>query len=231
MSTSRALVVYARPPLPGRVKTRLQPELTPDEGLALYRAMLADTLERLADALEGSARLFLAWSAQADPPDDIGVLLNRYEVEYQMGDDLGERMASTLQTRLREGHRQVVLIGSDSPNLPLDYVDQAFEALMAVDLVTGPCDDGGYYLLGARRILPQVFRNVPWGSDQVLAVTRQRVKRGGVLYHELPAWYDVDTTQDVGRLWKDLLRMRAKGVEAFPARTWKALTALGPGRF
>ena len=226
----RALVIYARPPVAGAVKTRLQPRFSAEEALVLYEAMLADLLERANRAAAGEATLFVSWSSACEPQGELIDLLKGCEIEYQVGDDLGERMAATLQARLREGFKQAVLIGSDAPHFPLDYIHQAFEALTAVDVVLGPCTDGGYYLIGCRRLHPRLFQRMPWGTDQVLSITRRRIKDGGILHHELPSWYDVDSPADVLRLWKDLQHMKAKGSTDLPRRTFRALASLVPGR-
>ena len=230
MTGQRAVVIYARPPVRGKVKTRLQPALTPDEGLALYEAMLADVIERVTRAAAGRATTYLAWSEACVPPESLSETLRSVSVEQQTGVDLGERMAHTLQEKLRGGFGQCVLVGADSPNLPLDYLRQSFEALRDVDLVFGPADDGGYYLLGARRLHPQIFQRMPWGTDRVLAITRQRLKDGRVPHRELPRWYDVDTPADLARLWKDLQHMKAKGAPDLPGRTFHILASLVPGR-
>ncbi len=226
----RALVIYARPPVAGAVKTRLQPHFSAEEALVLYEAMLADLLERAKRAAAGEATLFVSWSSSYEPQGEMIGLLKGCEIEYQVGDDLGERMAATLQARLRGGFKQAVLIGSDAPHFPLDYIHQAFEALLAVDIVLGPCPDGGYYLIGCRRLHPRLFQRMPWGTDQVLSITRRRIKDGGVLHHELPSWYDVDSPADVLRLWTDLQHMKAKGSADLPRRTFRALASLVPGR-
>jgi len=222
----RALTIYARPPELGRVKTRLQPDLTPRQSLELYEAMLADVLERTLRAAEGSCDVFVSFSGACAAGGELGALLASARVEYQMGDDLGQRMSHTIQTRLREGYARVVLIGSDSPNLPLDYLDQAFEALAAVDVVIGPADDGGYYLIGARRLHPRLFQRMPWGTERVMVETRERMASGRVTCHELPRWYDVDTPAAVARLWSDLRAAREAGDEDLPQRTCRQLATM-----
>ena len=229
-SNACALIMFARPPVAGKVKTRLQPAFTTGEALALYEAMLADGIEKLLRMASGFATPFVSWSDEASPSAELSALLGRVQVEYQMGDDLGERMATTLQNRLRGGFQQAIIIGSDSPNLPTDYVDQAIEALSAVDIVLGPSDDGGYYLIGARRLHPRLFQRVPWGTGQVLSITRDRIKSGRVTCHELPAWYDVDTPESMRRLWTDLQHMKAKRSDELPARTFKLLAEMASAR-
>jgi len=223
---SRAIVMYARPPVEGRVKTRLQPGLSPAQALSLYEAMLSDGIERMTAFAAGSAVPFVSFSGECHAAGELARLLGTVRVEYQLGEDLGARMAHTVETRLREGFRQVVLLGSDSPNLPLDYLDQAFEALMAVDLVIGPAEDGGYYLLGARRLHRRLFQQVPWGTAGVLSVTRERIKSGHITCHELPTWYDIDTPASVARLQADLQRSRPGEDGPEPHRTRRVLAGL-----
>ncbi len=229
MRTS-ALILYARPPVPGRVKSRLQPALSPEEGLELYRAMLADILERMTRLSRGLAVPFVSWSEPHQPEGELRGLLESVGSEHQVGDDLGERMATTLRGKLQAGFKHVVFIGSDAPNLPLEYLRKAFEALQSVDVVLGPAADGGYYLLGCRRMHPNLFQTMPWGTERLLKVTRQRIKGSRISHQELPSWYDVDTPADVARLWSDLRHMAAKGAGDLPHRTFEMLARLVPGR-
>jgi len=230
VSGTRALIMFARPPVAGNVKTRLGPVFTPPEALALYEAMLIDGIERMRRAAEELATPSVLWSADCSPSAALDKALQGVQVGYQMGDDLGERMMTALQDKLRSGFRQVVIIGSDSPHLPTDYLHQAFEALLAVDVVIGPAEDGGYYLIGCRRLHPRLFRNVAWGTDEVLPLTRRRIRQGRITCHELPSWYDIDTPADALRLWNELRQMKTRGAPDIPARTFQALARLVPGR-
>lgn len=222
----RALVIYARAPVAGSVKTRLQPVFTAVEALALYEAMLADLVERVLGAGIAGTTVFLAWSEPCEPPATLAGLINKVRLEGQQGDDLGERMARTLKEKLQSGFTQVVMIGADAPNLPIDYLRLAFEHLTAAEIVLGPAADGGYYLLGARRLHPILFQKMPWGTDKVLSITRQRVKSSKIPHAELPPWYDVDTPDDVARLWSDLRHMNAKHASDRLTRTTTLLAEL-----
>lgn len=212
------------------MKTRLEPVFTPEEALAVHEAMLADTVERIIHAASGLAVPFLSWSEPWTPRGDLAMLLQPVTVEVQTGDDLGERIAATFQERLHGGFRQVVIIGSDSPSVPLDTIRRSFAILDHSDIVLGPAHDGGYYMIGCKMLHLKLFRNVPYGTDQVTAITRQRMKDLGIAHGELPVWYDVDTPDDLVHLWKDLARMRAKGYPDLPRRTYQLLRTLVPGR-
>lgn len=190
------LLVFARVPLPGRVKTRLIPTLGAAAATDLYRQLLARTLQQAA-ALPGVARE-LWWddapAAQQSDADLAGRL--GFRQRRQRGGDLGERMAHALQQTLREG-QGAVLIGTDCPDCDTAYLQAAGAALHDHDAVLGPALDGGYVLIGLRRFAPQVFTAIPWGTDQVLAHTRQRLRSLGWCWKELAARRDVDRPEDL----------------------------------
>ncbi|MBI3448333.1 MAG: TIGR04282 family arsenosugar biosynthesis glycosyltransferase [Acidobacteria bacterium] len=225
-----ALVIFARVPVPGRVKTRLSPDYSPDEACEIHRALVADVVERSARAVGGTADLFLAWSEPVAAGAAVDAVPSGVVVEAQSSGDLGERMAFAMQGKLRAGYRRAVLLGSDSPTLPADHLLAAFDALREADVVLGPSDDGGYYLVGMSRLHVEIFRGIEWGSDGVLGATRARLKRSGTPYVDLGMWHDVDTPEDVARLFEDLRRMKARRAPDFPARTYATLTRLVPTR-
>ena len=99
------------------------------------------------------------------------------------------------------------MVGSDSPTLPLDYLNEAYQALGAHEVVLGPADDGGYYLVGSRLVVPELWRDIPWGSSSVLEESTRALAAAGRSFHLLPRWYDIDTADDVARLGKELERL------------------------
>ena len=228
--SENALVIFARVPVPGRVKTRLSPAYSAEEACEIHRALVADVVERSARAVAGRADLFLAWSDPAAAGSAADPLPSGVVVESQGPGDLGERMAFAMQGKLRAGYRRTVLLGSDSPTLPADHLLAAFDALREADVVLGPSDDGGYYLVGMSRLHVEIFRGIEWGSDGVLGATRARLKRSGTPYIDLGMWHDVDTPEDVARLYEDLRRMKARRAPDFPARTYATLTRLAASR-
>jgi glycosyltransferase A (GT-A) superfamily protein (DUF2064 family) len=124
----------------------------------------------------------------------------------QAGADLGERLHNAVVRSLQEGYRQVVITDSDSPTLPLAYLQQAFHQLddPAVDVVLGPCEDGGYYLVGIKAPCAPLFCGVAMSTPSVLSDTVARANEQGLNVSCLPAWYDIDTYQDLRRLTKEL---------------------------
>lgn len=195
----QALIIFAKRPVPGRVKTRLSPPLSPEEAVELYRCMLEDILAKVAALAgvdnhvyyepDGEAAAFFAETApgMACLPQD--------------GEDLGARMANAFDELLAAGYERVAIIGSDLPDLPPPYVEEAFGLLASgeADAVFGPSEDGGYYLLAMRKPHVELFRDVPWSSGEVLLKSLENAERAGIRVCILPVWHDVDTADDLER--------------------------------
>ncbi len=217
------LVVFARAPHLGRVKTRLTPPLTQQQALDLHQAFVEDTLEKLARFRRPGLERWL-YLSQPSSPEQLDVP-PAWSSALQTGDDLGARMEGTFRQAYEDGRERVVIVGSDSPTLPLDYLDQAYQALAAHDVVLGPAEDGGYYLVGSSRFVPELLRGITWGSSRVLEQSTEALSRAGRSFHLLPSWYDVDTAKDLLRLEKELLGLQAVPRPGFPRRTAAALAS------
>jgi rSAM/selenodomain-associated transferase 1 len=194
--SGNALVVMAKTPVAGEVKTRLVPPLTLDAAAELYRCLLLDLLDHVA-AFEG-ADLYIA----CDPPADVSLFQQFAPPAFvcfpQRGDDLGQRMSSIFEDLFEKGYERVVVIGSDLPVFPSTFLDEAFRALSGPSpVVLGPSRDGGYYLIGLSRMLPEIFTGIPWGTEQVLEATGRRLSRIGAEPALVPEWFDVDTAADL----------------------------------
>jgi hypothetical protein len=187
------LGIFAKEPVDGEVKTRLTPPLDAWQAAELYRASLEETVARLGT---GPWRIVLfhagrrAYFAHAFP----GLLL-----QPQTGGDLGSRMAQALGFLLSLGQR-AILVGSDSPDLPLAYVQQAFAELQSHEVVLAPAADGGYILIGERRHHPELFRDIPWSTAAVFSKTRSRAAELGIACAEVPPWEDIDDFPSLQRL-------------------------------
>jgi rSAM/selenodomain-associated transferase 1 len=199
LKNSRSLIIFAKKPVPGRVKTRLSPPFTVEEAAELYSCMLKDTLE-MATGLEGVTPVIYF---QDDPGagEYFSALAPELESLPQVGSDLGERIKSAFSGRFERGFREVVIIGSDSPDLPAEYIVEAFNLLAdeLVDLVLGPAEDGGYYLLGLKMIQDGLFTGIPWSSGEVLAATVKRAKEVRLGISFLGKWHDIDSAVDLER--------------------------------
>ncbi len=206
------LMVFAKAPRPGTVKTRL--ELPPETAATLHAAFVRDVVERHRRA----DRTLTVWTAGGDHPlwAELGVGL-----DTQPDGDLGARMRAAFTKELAHGE-PVVILGTDSPTLPPRLVDEAFDALGTVDFVIGPACDGGYYLLGARTEVPPVFEGPVWGGPGVLTHTLDSLARARVPYRLLEFWYDVDRPEDLALMRAHLPALGEAGVPP-PRHTVRAL--------
>jgi rSAM/selenodomain-associated transferase 1 len=137
--------------------------------------------------------------------------------------DLGERLSQLFLTSCGRGISRVVVLGSDSPTLPLDVVNEAFDELATHEVVLGPAEDGGYYLLGARRWIPGIFRDIPWGTAEVLDTTIAALDREDISYRRLPAWYDIDRDEDLRKLRSEIDYLKRRSSPYVPRRVDEAL--------
>lgn len=198
----------ARTPGATPVKSRLHRVLGADGATALYRCFLLDRVASLA-ALPG-LDLTVAFTPSG-ARDAMAALLPGVRLLAQRGGDLGVRMANAIEDVARDGARGVVVIGSDSPTLPLARVTEAAAAVAAgsADLVLGPAEDGGYYLVAQGRPCRDVFADVPWSTAHVLERTLAHAERLGLRVLRLASWYDVDTEADLRRLRDELASVDA----------------------
>jgi uncharacterized protein len=232
-STSHtALVIFAKAPIPGQVKTRLCPPLTPDEAATLHGSFVLDTLERTKTAV---AKLKLEMDRYlACAPSSTHVFFKIMEERQgvklidQIGDDLGARMHQAVETMALRGHRRTIIIGTDVPTVPLEYFSQALTLLDSHDLAIGPTMDGGYYLIGMSKPVPELFVDMPWSSDQVLRLTQEKAAELGLKSVLIQPWRDVDTPADLEALIEicNTETKKPKNERAFSTRTAGVLQAL-----
>jgi len=223
---SGVIVVFAKRPRAGSVKTRLTPPLDPAEAAALYECMLDDVLALTARA---APALGLDPVLAVHPPEAIGELAQRapraFRVIGQHGHDLAERMAWAVDEAAAGGAAPILLRGSDSPALSPSLLRAAVDTLREHDVVLCPDRDGGYNLVGVRRPARGLFAHA-MSTASVLDDTLARARALGLLAHVLPACFDVDTAADLLRLET----VRADASELCP-RTFDALDRLPPGRY
>ena len=199
-----ALVIFAKAPIPGEVKTRLCPPLTPDEAATLHGSFVLDMLERTKLAVTKLQLPFHRHLACAPFSELVffKIMEERQGVRLldQVGENLGQRMHRTFVDLFAKGYKQVIIVGTDVPTLPLSIYQEALSILGRSDVVLGPALDGGYYLIGLKQPAEQLFTGVPWSTDQVLAVTQQQAKALGLSVELTTAWRDVDTIADLQAL-------------------------------
>lgn len=196
------ILVFAKAPVPGVCKTRLIPALGAAAAAQLGERLLLDTLERISGARLAPIELWC--SPDTDHPVFASCAQDFHvRLATQQGADLGARMQRAAAATLADAER-AVLLGCDCPGLDVDYLRQALVALAERPAVLGPADDGGYVLLGLRRdaleALPSLFAPMAWGTDQVAAITRERLRSAGLAWTELASLPDIDRPEDLLQL-------------------------------
>lgn len=224
MNRKNILIIFMKAPRPGTVKTRLQPELTPEQSQMLYRAMAEDLVNKFREASEFDLQIHF-W-----PPDGREELIEWLgdDLAYhpQQGSNLGEKMHLSFVHVFEQGYRKAIIIGSDLPTLDFAQLEEAYRQLQTHDAVLGPTEDGGYYLIALKTPHPELFRNVPWSTPAVLSQTLKNARQANLRVARLNQERDLDTFPEVRRLWERLNQPQA-GIEktAIP-RTAAALAEL-----
>lgn len=197
----KCLIIFSRYPEPGTTKTRMIRVLGATGAANLQRQMTEHTLKQVQQLQEsgsveveihftgGNYKLMSEW---------LGTNLTYYS---QVAGDLGKRMESAFAQAFQKGKQKVVTIGIDCPDLNPSILKSAFEALQKQDLVLGAAEDGGYYLIGLNRLIPELFKNISWGSDRVLAQTEAIAQRLGLNIAYLPQLRDIDRPEDLS-IWQ-----------------------------
>lgn len=213
------LGVFVKHPEPGKVKSRLGVEIGYENAASLYEAFVTDTIERFGHSAD---RLILGYTPDNKTALDWLLQQGSKETVYwpQPDTDLGKRMANYFHFAFEQHEtKSAILIGSDSPTLPVSYLEQAYEWLYSVDCVLGPSADGGYYLVGLSSPQPEMFEGIEWSSSSVLEKTVERIQELGLSMKLLPLWYDVDEMANLRMLRGHLLAMKLSGRNNLPRRT------------
>ena len=197
--TAEKIIVFARQPELGKVKTRLAAGIGEARALAVYQELLAITRE----AINAAGVAATVWLAGIDGRDDYEAEWPGFTCQAQPAGDLGQRMSTAFATAFAEGARRVIIVGTDCPELSELHLRQAFEQLQTHDVVLGPAEDGGYYLLGMRgQLHPALFANKAWSTSTVLADTLADARRLGLRVTLLPELSDIDHAADLAA-WRE----------------------------
>jgi hypothetical protein len=202
----RCLLFFMKYPERGRVKTRLAASMGDERALELYKRFLLNILS----TLNKGTFLFYLCFYPADALESLRKWMGRdYLYMPQQGVDLGERMKNGFTEAFDSGFKRVLLIGSDIPGLPLEFIEEAFASLKEKDAVIGPSLDGGYYLIGFRdkKFSPQVFKGILWSTERVFEETMKILEREGSTIHTLKPLRDIDTIDDLR-----IEELRKKGI-------------------
>lgn len=197
-----ALLLFIKAPILGKVKTRLQPQLTQKQSLRLYKAFVEDLMCRLKYSTLFDLHIFFY------PENSLSMINNWLEGDYhfhsQIGKNLGQKMSNAFEWAFDNNYEKAILIGSDIPTLTTLKIEKAYGKLDQHDLVIGPSEDGGYYLIGMKKYLPQLFRNIPWSTNIVLDNTLKRANVDNLLSFQLPHENDIDFFEDALHLWEKI---------------------------
>jgi rSAM/selenodomain-associated transferase 1 len=197
------VAIMAKMPQAGEVKTRLCPPLTSEEAAELYRCFLLDKIAQVR-ALK-TASPVIAYTP-AEGRSLFEALAPGFVLLLQQGAELGARLANCVTQLLATGYTGMLAIDSDTPTLPTAFLQQAVEliAMPQTDVVLGPSEDGGYYLIGLRHPHRELFESMAWSTASVLPETLRRAEARGLKVACLPPWFDVDTAAEVERLRAEL---------------------------
>jgi len=187
-----ALIIFLKYPELGRSKTRLAKDIGNENALKVYIELLEHT-QLISKELKFDKYLFYDKVTANKMPwgDDI------YQTAYQIESDLGGRMQNAFEQLFSKEYERVVIIGSDCYELTQEVIEQAFELLKTSDAVIGPAKDGGYYLLGLRKMIPQLFSDVAWSTDEVFSATVKTLENLNLTYSTTPILSDIDTIEDL----------------------------------
>jgi uncharacterized protein len=197
---NQALLVFYKYPELGKVKTRLAKDLGESITLDVYKMLCSSTFEvcKQFKQFEGNHTTFFFFftpkersEASRDMLGSMGMVLP------QEGRDLGDRMKNAFQVVFNDGFTQAIIIGTDCPDLSVEHINKGFHLLKNKDVVIGPAEDGGYYLLGMNKpVKPELFNNVEWSTSLVLEQTQSRVQQLNLSFEFLPVLNDIDTLMD-----------------------------------
>ena len=190
------LIVMAKAPVPGFAKTRLIPALGADGAARLAQRLLEHTLDEARDARLGEITL-----ACAPDTTHAAFTAQRGVTLVAQGEgDLGARMQRAFEHAFAQGAERVLMIGTDAPALDAGMLRRAADALTTTDAVFVPAADGGYALIGLRRVLPALFNDMAWSTSAVMAITRERLAQAALRHTELPVVHDIDEPADLAHL-------------------------------
>ena len=190
------LILFAKAPIPGRVKTRLARTIGPKLATKLHSAFVKDTLEQ-AISLAGKTAIDIELHTDAETDAWSSIRVTR---RLQVSGDLGARMYYALHGALQQGRPQAMIIGSDSPTLPTQHLLNLLE--LPEEVALGPTEDGGYYAISCRGAHPEMFRSVNWSAERTLTDTETACRRSGLTASCGRLWFDVDEYEDLLRLFR-----------------------------
>lgn len=225
--SKRAIAIFAKTPLPGRVKTRLIEVLGAAGAADLAAAFVRDTLASMERASERARATCVVFF---DPPDSREAMRRicgeHVDLRAQVAGNLTARLDAARIALEADGFTELCFVGSDSPTLPLAYIGSAFASLARkADVAIGPASDGGYYLIAMRADRAGLFSDIAWSTERVFAQTLERIRACGLTHVVLPPWYDVDDETTLRRLREELRDLASARSHAHAPATATATAA------
>lgn len=196
MNNGNCLIIFLRSPKLGKVKTRIATSIGNEKALAVYNELVTHTFNIIADL---NCTKYLFFADESISGLNVGF---DYQIQFQQGDNIGERMKNSFAYCFDRGYKNVVLIGSDIYEITSEIIVEAFEKLKSSDCVIGPAEDGGYYLLGLTKNYPVLFEDIEWSTDRTLIQTIEILEKEKLSYHTQITLNDVDTLEDILRYRK-----------------------------
>jgi len=212
------ILLFLKYPEPGKVKSRLSAEIGENTALAFYQCFVVDTLATLEELGYPIVISFSPYDALRKFQQWLG---DGYLFLPAKGETFGERLRSSFENAFDHGFERVVLVASDNPDVPKGFLVEAVNSLSSFDVVLGPCEDGGYYLLGFTQsgFSSRAFDDISWSTMHVVSETIQRLQEDKRSVHLLPLWYDIDRFEDVQKFYR-----RNKGKDCSASQTMAAFS-------
>jgi rSAM/selenodomain-associated transferase 1 len=211
-----ALILFARFPRPGAVKTRLAATIGNEAAAGFYRLCVEHIVNESAD-LSHDVDRFVFCAERNELREMQEWVGQHFEFEVQVGADLGERMENAFSLLFSHGAQKAILVGTDVPDLSAHIMDDAVNGLDTCDVVIGPCQDGGYYLLGIKELHEELFKDIPWSTGEVFDRTLDKVAALGLTLRHLPTLADIDTEEELRRWFESSRTGPNDPVRAFVA--------------
>lgn len=199
LNMKEGILIFQKNAELGKVKTRLAATIGDQKAFEAYQQLVNYT-HKIVSQSPAQKILFFTSSLE----EDLSKYSSHYRFELQSGDELGEKMGNSFRQLFEEKFDRLVIIGTDCAEITAELISKAFAALKEQEVVIGPAHDGGYYLLGMRKFVPGLFKDIPWSTDQVAALTKDYLTRHGISFALLPTLSDVDIEEDWDR-FKDKL--------------------------
>lgn len=199
MNNKRLLIIFTKNPEAGEVKTRLARSIGNQKALEIYQRLRSHTA-MVTSQVDAERMVF--YSRFIPPSGDL-FITKEFTLRLQEGEELGVRMLHALRTGFESGFHHIVLIGTDCYDLSPEILDSAFTALERYDAVIGPAIDGGFYLIGLKRLIPELFLERQWSTPEVFKETTSILQHQAIPFELLPPLSDIDTLDDLkkSRLW------------------------------